>query len=94
MEKKMISYNDVIQTVNDCAAKLAEIGDFREQKELRKTYKEVQSEAERAKTDDIIWIREFYEQYINKTQTEIEFEIDQSYFEKYIGYVRNALSRL
>ena len=90
----MVSYKDVMQTVNDCASKLAEIGDFRELKELRKTYKEVQSESERAKTDDIIWIREFYEQYINKTQTEIEFEISQDYFEKYIGYVKDALSRL
>lgn len=98
----MISYDQIIGTVNDCAEKLHNVGDSRSLNELRQKYKEAIDKAEdegeylkiAAHLDDLIWVNEFYESYSNKTKTEIEFELDQNYFEKYVEYVKQALARL
>lgn len=90
----MVSYKDVMQTVNDCASKLAEIGNDKKLKELQIAYKEIQNEEERARLGYIICIKEFCEQYMNATSEKIKFEMGQNCFEKNFGYVKDALSRL
>lgn len=92
----MISYDQIIRTVNDCAEKLHNIEDSWSLNELRQKYKEAKDKnaGECLRIDDLIWVKEFYERYSNKTKTEIEFESDQNYFEKYVKYVKQALERL
>lgn len=90
----MIGYSDLEQLYNDCVRWVNAFGNQCNLTELYKAYKEAENEMEKSIIDDLIWIKEFIECFSKKTKTQIEFEIEQPCFEKYISILKNRLEHL
>ena len=90
----MSSYEEVMQTVRECADKLHKIGNNQKLSDLHKSYKDAENETDRAKMGDIYTVREFYEKFTKESENIIKFEINQSGFNNYIEFVKKSMSRL
>ena len=90
----MSSYDEVMQTVKECADKLHKIGNNQKLSDLYKSYKDAKNETDRAKLGDIYTVKDFYEKFAKESEDIIKFEINQSGFNNYVEFVKKSMSRL